>query len=109
MPQIDLPLEKLFAYEGISPKPADFDEYWDRAIAEMRSVDPKIELVPAQFQVPFAECFHLYFTGVRGARIHAKYIRPKEGKNLIRLFFSFTAYRWTREIGKTKSHTPLSA
>jgi cephalosporin-C deacetylase len=46
----------------------------------MRSVDPQIELVPAQFQVPFAECFHLYFTGVRGARIHAKYIRPKEGK-----------------------------
>jgi cephalosporin-C deacetylase len=29
-------------------------------------------------QAPFADCFHLYFTGVRGARIHAKYLRPKQ-------------------------------
>ncbi|WP_239614191.1 alpha/beta fold hydrolase [Cohnella mopanensis] len=80
MPQIDLPLEKLYAYEGINPKPADFEQYWERALNEMKSVDPQVELIPAQFQVPFAECFHLYFTGVRGARIHAKYIRPK-GQN----------------------------
>jgi cephalosporin-C deacetylase len=80
MPQIDLPLEQLYAYEGVNPKPADFDDYWDRALAEMKSIDPQVELIPAQFQVPFAECFHLYFTGVRGARIHAKYIRPK-GQN----------------------------
>jgi cephalosporin-C deacetylase len=27
--------------------------------------------------VPFAECFDLYFTGVGGSRVYAKYIRPK--------------------------------
>ncbi|GFR38380.1 acetylxylan esterase [Insulibacter thermoxylanivorax] len=77
MPTLDLPLDELKQYQGINPRPDDFDAYWERALAEMQTVDPQIELVPSEFQVPFAECFHLYFTGVRGARIHAKYIRPK--------------------------------
>lgn len=77
MPLIDMSLEKLHAYEGRNPKPADFDEYWTRALEEMKSVDANVELVPAELKVPHAECFHLYYTGVRGARIHAKYIRPK--------------------------------
>lgn len=77
MPLLDMPLEKLLSYEGRNPRPADFDEYWERALAEMRSVDPAVELVPSSFQVPYADCFDLYFTGVRGARIHAKYVRPK--------------------------------
>jgi len=77
MPLVDMPLEQLKTYGGINPKPDDFDAYWERALAEMRATDPDIELVPASFQVPAAECFDLYFTGVRGARIHAKYLRPK--------------------------------
>lgn len=76
MPLIDMPLEALKEYQGITPRPADFDTYWDDALAEMRAVDPQIELVPSAFQAPGAECFDLYFTGVRGARIHAKYLRP---------------------------------
>ncbi|RED63191.1 acetylxylan esterase [Cohnella lupini] len=77
MPLVDMPLEKLKEYQGINPRPADFDAYWDRAIAELRAVDAQVELVPSAFQTPQAECFDLYFTGVRGARIHAKYLRPK--------------------------------
>lgn len=78
MPIIDMPLKELQEYQGVSPRPEDFKEYWDRAIAEMKSVDPNVELVPASFQVPYAECFDLYFTGVKGARIHVKYLRPKQ-------------------------------
>lgn len=77
MPIFDLPLEELKKYKGSTPCPEDFDEYWDKALAEMQSIDPKVELIKSEFQVPFAECFDLYFTGVKGARIHAKYLRPK--------------------------------
>ena len=77
MPLIDLPLAELEAYAGRNPRPADFDEYWRRALAELDTVDPKPELVPAQVTASFAECFHLYFTGVGGARVHAKYLRPR--------------------------------
>ncbi len=73
----DFPLDKLQTYQGINPRPADFNAYWDAALAEMHALDPQVELVPAEFQAPGAECFHLYFTGVGGARVHAKLLRPK--------------------------------
>jgi cephalosporin-C deacetylase len=31
MPTLDKPLAELRQYQGINPKPADFDTYWDRA------------------------------------------------------------------------------
>lgn len=73
----DFPFEQLKTYQGINPRPADFDSYWDRGLEEMRALDSQVELVPAEFQVPFAECFHMFFTGVGGARVHAKLLRPK--------------------------------
>ena len=76
MPLIDMPLDDLRKYQGTTPCPVDFDTFWDDALAEMRAVDPQIELIPAAFLAPGVECFDLYFTGVRGARIHAKYLRP---------------------------------
>jgi len=42
----------------------------------MRSIDPEIELVAAEFTVPNVECFHMFFTGVGGARVHSKLLRP---------------------------------
>lgn len=75
--QIDMPLDQLRQYQGINPRPEDFDTYWERALEEMREIEPEVALIPSTFQAPFAECFHLYFTGVGGARVHAKYLRPK--------------------------------
>jgi cephalosporin-C deacetylase len=72
----EMPLDELRAYRGTNPCPADFDEYWERGLAEMRAVDPRIELVPHCMSAPSAECFDLWFTGVRGARVHAQYLRP---------------------------------
>ncbi len=77
MPTIDMPLEKLEKYQGINPRPADFDAYWEKGLAEMRAIDPKVERVRAAFQAPYADCYDLYFTGVGGARVHAKLLEPK--------------------------------
>ncbi|WP_172254101.1 alpha/beta fold hydrolase [Saccharibacillus deserti] len=73
----DLPLHELREYGGKSPKPDDFDEYWARALQELDRQSLDYELVPAEMYSPAAECFHLYFTGVGGARVHAKYVRPR--------------------------------
>ncbi len=78
MPMIDMPLAELRQYQGTNPKPADFDAYWDRALMELRSVEPMVELVASDFQTLQAECFDMYYNGVRGARIHAKYLRPRD-------------------------------
>jgi len=71
-----MPLDELRTYGGRNPRPDDFEQYWGGAVEEMRSTDPQIELVPHALSAQFAECFDLYFTGVAGARIHAKYLRP---------------------------------
>jgi len=92
MPLIDMPLEQLKNYKGSSPCPTDIDEYWDQAIAEMKAISPNVELIPAKFQVPFAECFDLYFTGVRGARVHAKYLRPKNANEKHPAILQFHGY-----------------
>ena len=75
--QLDMKPEQLKEYKGSTPRPADFDAYWERALKEMHAVNPQVELVPAVFQSPMADCFDMYFTGTRGARIYAKLLIPK--------------------------------
>lgn len=71
-------VEDLLKYSGISPKPDDFDAYWERALKELDAQPLDYELVEADFQTPLADCYHLYFTGVGGARVHAKFAKPKQ-------------------------------
>jgi cephalosporin-C deacetylase len=95
MPIVDMPLEQLSTYAGRNPRPADHDAYWDKALAEMRAVDPKVELVPHAVNAPYAECFDMFFTGVRGARIHAMVVRPAraEGRHpAVLLFHGYTGH-----------------
>ncbi|RFC41431.1 MAG: cephalosporin-C deacetylase, partial [Verrucomicrobia bacterium] len=84
MPLIDKPLPELKTYLGRNPRPADHDAYWAAALKELDATDPKPELVPSKEIAPrHSEAFDLWFTGVGGARIYAKYVRPKKssGKN----------------------------
>lgn len=77
MPMIDMPLKEMRTYMGISPCPADFDEYWDTAIAEADSIDYNAEFVENPFPAKGVKCYDLYFTGTKGARIHAKLVKPE--------------------------------
>ncbi len=76
MPTFDLPLDELRDYPGRNPRPEDLDEYWAGALAELDAVEPDVRLDPVPHPSPVAECFDLTFTGVRGARVYAKYLRP---------------------------------
>ena len=77
MPLVDMPLEKLKTYMGISPCPDDFDEFWDSSLEEMRAIDPKAEFIPKASKSVCADFFDLYYTSTKGARIHAIFARPK--------------------------------
>ena len=72
----DFPLKQLKVYTGTNPRPDDFDDFWDSALSEMKAVEPEIEMIPADFKTSFCECQELYFTGVGGARIHARLLCP---------------------------------
>ena len=93
MSVFEMPLEQLKTYKGTNPRPADFDRFWEDALSEMRSVKPDIALKPAEFHAPYAECFDLTFTGVGGARIYAKYARPKHKKSGCPAILFFHGYR----------------
>ncbi|MCI8852464.1 MAG: acetylxylan esterase [Lachnospiraceae bacterium] len=73
---MDMTLEQLYQYQGVSPKAADFEEFWREALEELDQVEPKARLEEADFSCQGAQCFNLFFRGVRGARIRAKYLRP---------------------------------
>ena len=82
MPMLDMPLHELKQYQGRNPRPGDIDAFWDASVAEMEALGSACELVKASFQVPNVTCYDLYFTGVEGARIHAKLCVPKADKPL---------------------------
>lgn len=100
----DLPLEQLYRYQGRNPRPDDFDRFWDEALDEMRAVDPQLDLAPAEFECAVADCFHLTFSGVRGARVHAKLLRPKRTTGPHPAVLMFHGYSgdsgdWTSKLG----------
>lgn len=92
MPLIDMPLEELKKYPGRNPRPADFDRFWAHGLAEMKEVDPQVQVTPVENPAKFADCFDLRFTGVGGARIYAKFIRPKGMEGPIPAVVMFHGY-----------------
>ena len=92
MPALDFPLEKLKTYTGSSPLPKDFDAYWDRALKELDSQPLDYQLEDAGFSAPGLVCKNLYFTGVGGARIGCKFIRPENIAGTIPAIAMFHGY-----------------
>ena len=81
MPLLDKPLPELRLYKGLNPRPADFDRYWRESLRELDETPPAAEFIPTDvLQAANVECFDLWFTGVGGARVHAKYLRPKNAR-----------------------------
>lgn len=107
MPMLDMPLEELKVYKGSSPCPADIDEYWERALAEMNATEPNPEFIPADFQVPGFLCYDLYFNSVRNGRVHCKFIRKEniEGKAPAVLRF----HGYSGNSGDWSSHMALAS
>lgn len=104
MPIVDMPVKELEKYMGVNPKPADFDEFWDKSIAEMKALDPEITMTEADFQCEGAKCYDLYYTGMHGARIYAKFLRPEKVEGKIPAVLMFHGYSgdcgdWMSKLG----------
>lgn len=69
-------LEELKNYYGINPKPDDFEKYWEETLTEVSACGTDYTLKKDDFSAPGLEFYHLYFTGLGGAEIHAKLVRP---------------------------------
>ena len=80
----------------------------------MRSIDPEIEWVAAEFSAPNVECFHLYFTGIGGARVHAKLMRPAKASSphpAVLMFHGYTGDSgdWFDKLGYVGANFTVAA
>lgn len=89
MPQLDMPLSKLQEYMGRTPRPADFDEFWDKSLAEMNAIDPKPVFTPHPFKSTCADLYELRFTSTKGAVIFGKVAVPKNIKGKVPALLKF--------------------
>ena len=71
-------IEALSHYHGLTPLPEDFDAFWEERMAEADAVPLEWEVVQAHEVPSFDTCEYLdlWFVGMGGARIYAKYVRP---------------------------------
>ena len=75
-------IEALGGYYGATPKPADFEAFWQARMAEADAVPLDYTVTQAKEVPSWDGCdfLDLWFTGMAGARIYAKYLRPHSDK-----------------------------
>lgn len=82
MPMLDLPIEKLQQYMGSGICPSDFNQYWNEQLTQVDCMTLDYQLEKKEFFNGRAHYYDLFFKGVDGATIHAKYLCPSEGENI---------------------------
>lgn len=84
---IDLPLADLYKYTGSNPFPDDFDSFWDEQYKLLENCEKNIELNDTGIIIEGCKLYDLYFSGVDGAKVYAKYIRREEDLSPVILYF----------------------
>ena len=74
----------------------------------MKRVDPQVVMTKSEFQTPAVECYDMYFTGVNGARIYVKHLRPRNITKKIPAVLQFHGYSgssgdWSSKLGYAAS------
>lgn len=70
-------------YTGLTPVPSDFDAFWQARMAEADAVELDYEItfseIPSFETVDYLD---LWFSGMDGARLYAKYVKPRSADPL---------------------------
>jgi len=60
-------------YKGRDELPADFDTFWDQALAKMTEL-PEYKLEERDFSIPNVICYELTFKGTRDGLVYARVV-----------------------------------
>lgn len=67
---------ELSSYRGSDPCPSDFDAFWAERMDEADAVALEFDIARAELpHAPSCEFLDVWFSGIDGSRLHAKYIR----------------------------------
>ena len=92
MSMMDMPIKEMEAYLGSSIKPNDFDNFWDREINSITEENLKYRMVKKEFKNKQSEYYEIYFNGIDGAEIYAKYI-CRSSKKKVPIVLEFHDYK----------------
>ncbi len=103
MAAFEMSFEELQKYKGKTPKPEDFDDFWEDALGEHELSNLDYDVYPADFSAKGTKCQLLKFTGVGGATIQSKFIIPEEPSEKCKGILMFHGYRfhsgeWTEKL-----------
>lgn len=93
MPLTQADIDAFAAYRGAAPPPADFAAFWQARIAQADAVPLDFNVQPSGLPVvPGCEFMDLWFTGMGGAQMYAKYLRPASTAVEVPLVLQFHGY-----------------
>ena len=89
---VDMAESELREYRSAVPVPHDFDEFWARTLAEVRSRPLDVELTPTETGLRAVDVFDLSYTGFGGTRVHAWLRLPRERATPLPAVVHFNGY-----------------
>lgn len=98
MPRFDLPLEELRTYRPDVAEPADFDEFWERTLAESRAVAQPIRLRRIDSPLQAVEVYDVTFSGFGGDPVGAWLLLPADGDEPLPAVVEFNGYNGGRGL-----------
>ena len=97
-------LELMKDYRGCDEVPADFDTFWNQALANIAEL-PEYKLEEQNFSIPNVICYELTFKGTRDGLVYARVVFPKTDQK-VPVIFHFHGYMgrcwdWTDMLAYT--------
>ncbi len=78
MALIDMPLSELKNYRPDRNEPADFDDFWQRSIAETRQQPLNAQFEPVDFGLQTVDAFDVTFAGYGGQPVKGWLLLPRQ-------------------------------
>lgn len=92
MPIYDLTITELRAYRGDVVTPPDFDAFWQRTLAEARSIPLDARFEPYNAGLKLVEVFDVTFAGFGGHPVKAWLILPRVRTGTLPAIVKFVGY-----------------
>lgn len=92
MVRFDLSLEELRNYRPDVPEPQDFDVFWERTLAEARSLRRPVQITPVDTPLTGIRVFDVTFSGFAGEPIRAWLLVPAHASEPLPVVVEYIGY-----------------
>lgn len=93
---IDMPLAELRSYRPEPSEPADFDDFWQRTLADARAQAGPAQFAPYASGLRTVDVFDVTFTGYAGQPVRAWLLLPRHTEGPLPCVVEFIGYQGGR-------------